>query len=71
MALLEGTTVWLKTGGPAMSIKFKTMNDTYQCSWFEGKNIKEHDFAEGQLTTEDPNANSISFSSNPKRNNRY
>jgi len=54
MAITEGTIVWLKTGSPAMTVKFKTASHEWFCTWFEGKSVKEHSFTEAQLTTEEP-----------------
>lgn len=50
-----GTIVWLKTGSPAMTVKFMTTSDEWECSWFVGNDVKEHSFSPDQLTTEDPN----------------
>jgi uncharacterized protein YodC (DUF2158 family) len=48
-----GDTVWLKIGGPKMSIrsidKFKIM-----CDWFEGKELQTAPFQPDQLTKQGP-----------------
>lgn len=56
MAINNGTIVWLKTGGPAMTVKFLTTSNLWLCTWFDKDNeVKEHSFSEEQLTEEDPN----------------
>lgn len=61
MQLKEGESVWLKSGGPEMTVKGENIanydNDVSKvvCSWFVKTEVKEHDFVEAQLTTEDPN----------------
>lgn len=54
-----GTVVWLKSGGPAMTVKSKTSKSSgylWLCSWFvENKiEVKEHAFTVVQLTIEKP-----------------
>lgn len=73
MTITNGSIVWLKTGGPAMTVKRLLANDKneYLCSWFIGNEVKEYIFSVEQLTTENPNGDSIYAKSNPKRNNSY
>ena len=57
MEIKEGTIVWLKSGGPAMTIK-EAMSERrlkWTCQWFEGVNIYQRDFWAHQLTTDNPN----------------
>jgi uncharacterized protein YodC (DUF2158 family) len=54
MLLQEGTSVWLKIGGPEMKVKAKTKRNTYLCTWFAGNEINEYEFSEEQITTENP-----------------
>ena len=54
MAIEEGSIVWLKTGGPAMTVKFKNSMGEWLCSWFVDEDVKEHSFTEEQLTEEEP-----------------
>lgn len=54
-SVLNGKVVWLKSGGPAMTVKFLNRASSWTCNWFAGDEIKEHDFAAEQLTETDPN----------------
>lgn len=54
MAIQGGAIVWLKSGSPAMTVKWKTSVGDWFCSWFVGSEVKEHAFDESQLTTKDP-----------------
>lgn len=48
--------VWLKTGGPAMTVKnFDSFHRVWRCTWFLNKKVEEYGFSTEQLTTEDPN----------------
>lgn len=71
MEIQDGAQVWLKSGGPQMTVKWKDMNDDWLCSWFVGTEIKEHSFSEAQLTTEDPNPSTVSSGSRPQSKNSY
>jgi Uncharacterized small protein len=55
MAIQSGTTVWLKSGGPCMTIKFFTAGKEWLCTWFAGDEIKEYTFMAEQLTENNPN----------------
>jgi uncharacterized protein YodC (DUF2158 family) len=49
-----GTIVWLKSGGPAMTVSEISSSDIF-CVWFvEGKKTGD-EFPEESLTTEKPN----------------
>lgn len=50
----NGNVVWLKSGGPAMTIAYLN-RDTVHCIWFLNGEVKEQDFYLPTLTTEDPN----------------
>lgn len=64
-----GMKVWLKTGGPCMTVKFKTANGEWLCSWFVGNDIKEHSFTAEQLTNENPTP-PIKITTSRSRGNR-
>ncbi|MNF06074.1 hypothetical protein D3C80_2059480 [compost metagenome] len=53
--ITKGMIVWLKTGGPAMSVKRKAVNGEWYCTWFDKNSVKEHGFAVEQLINQDPN----------------
>jgi uncharacterized protein YodC (DUF2158 family) len=56
MAIQDGSLVWLKSGGPAMTVKWEDENTGgWVCTWFVKNEIKEHSFSEHQLTETDPN----------------
>jgi len=57
MKLEEGKIVWLKSGGPKMTVKFfHQASQKWRCTWFDSKQqIMEAFFEEAQLTDEDPN----------------
>ncbi|WP_081663230.1 DUF2158 domain-containing protein [Flavobacterium subsaxonicum] len=48
----EGDVVKLKSGSPAMTVKFKTTMDLWCCSWFAKEELKEASFADEQLVVE-------------------
>lgn len=50
-----GTIVWLKSGGPMMTVKYLSQEGLWRCSWFVSEDVKEHPFSEEQLTIKDPN----------------
>lgn len=60
MAIQKGSTVWLKTGGPAMSVQhlywLNNNNDEgWMCSWFDENNkVHEHAFVTESLTEVNP-----------------
>lgn len=56
----RGMSVWLRSGGPEMSVKTQTGNGSWLCSWFVGADVKEHAFMAEQLTDQNPNAPAIS-----------
>lgn len=64
--LKAGLTVWLKTGGPAMTTKAIRPGGLWKCSWFVGTELKEGEFHPDQLTQEDPDKDS-----GPKMNVSY
>jgi uncharacterized protein YodC (DUF2158 family) len=54
MSIQNGTIVWLKSGSPSMTVKWKTINGDWLCAWFDKTTIKEHTFSLEQLTEENP-----------------
>lgn len=50
MIFKEGDIVILKSGGPTMTIKFKTSSDLWLCSWFVSGILHEGSFSEQQLS---------------------
>lgn len=53
--LKTGDTVWLKSGGPQMTIH-DIDNDNYSCRWFDEKNkLQRGTFKANDLTKENPN----------------
>lgn len=52
--LKAGTLVYLKSGGPQMTVKARLANGYYMCSWFVGTKLFEGQFAADQLTEQDP-----------------
>ncbi len=52
--LKPGTVVWLKSGGPAMTIKENVDKSYVICGWFNGSKLHESKFSTYQLTTDDP-----------------
>jgi len=61
----EGMTVWLNEGSVPMSLKLKTPNNMWRCTWFIGANVKEWDFLPSQLTNEAPKGASVKDESDP------
>lgn len=62
MAIDKGSIVWLKTGGPSMTVKYNVspyvaVGEEWVCSWFDNGKINEHNFSVEQLTETDPNLN--------------
>jgi uncharacterized protein YodC (DUF2158 family) len=53
MAIQSGTLVWLKSGGPKMTVKSHQSNG-WICTWFLNLEPKEHVFNENQLVEEEP-----------------
>lgn len=60
MSIKIGSTVWLKTGGPSMSVQhefwlFNGKVKGWMCAWFdENHKVQQHSFAEDSLTEENP-----------------
>lgn len=53
----EGAIVWLRSGGPAMTVKWLDENNGgWICCWFDGKKLLDGLFSEEQLTETDPNS---------------
>jgi uncharacterized protein YodC (DUF2158 family) len=42
--LAVGSTVQLKSGGPAMTVMRQVNSGDYQCTWFDGNSPKQWDF---------------------------
>lgn len=57
---LKGDVVWLKTGGPKMTVSNPNAtamhsDDTLcECTWFEGGTVKTYKFVPETLTMENP-----------------
>lgn len=50
-----GDIVYLKSGGPAMTINGKSKTGTeWSCAWFVDNNIKSADFRSDALTKDNP-----------------
>ena len=54
-----GDVVRLKSGGPQMCI-VTTGSRGCQCEWFDGSDVKKHDFIFETLVKENPDDNEIS-----------
>ena len=51
----KGTIVWLKSGGPAMTINvFHNPTKRYRCKWFVGTELNYGEFYEEALTDTKP-----------------
>lgn len=58
----KGAVVWLKSGGPAMTVKVDISRKEWICTWFTPQSeIREHTFFVEQLTDKDPNSYLSSF----------
>lgn len=56
MQIVPGMIVWLKSGGPKMTVKTKHLSNMRICSFFNDNNeYNERHIAEEQLTNTDPN----------------
>lgn len=53
--VLNGKIVWLKSGGPAMTVKKPNGPGKWICDWFVGEEVRSHEFSPAQLTDTDPN----------------
>lgn len=62
MKIEQEKIVWLRSGGPPMTVKFEIDDKEWVCSWFVQCEIREHVFTEKQLTDKDPNPGSIGIS---------
>ena len=51
-----GDLVWLKSGGPKMTVRRIDDNNKCACTWFDEKKQCEGTFYLEQLTDQDPNA---------------
>jgi len=51
-----GKIVWLKSGGPKMTVGNKNVHDSryVRCAWFIGNDLKEGEFHIDQLTEVEP-----------------
>lgn len=53
--LKVGDVVYLKSGGPAMTVnKVLSERDNAECTWFQDNELKDHIFNQGSLTKENP-----------------
>lgn len=50
----NGSVVWLKSGGPAMTVSYSNHEKVY-CVWFLNGEVKGQEFYSQTLTAEDPN----------------
>lgn len=56
MDIKIGDVVWLKSGGPAMTVREHGRFEGYfSCNWFYNGDVKYEDFHISQLTKEKPN----------------
>lgn len=55
MAIQNGTIVYLRSGGPAMTISGEDSRG-YNCVWFEGKEFKQASIEEEALSVTPPSA---------------
>lgn len=57
MTIKRGSIVWLKSGGPKMTVMWEgDYRSSWVCTWFNEKDeVKEYIFPEPALTEEDPN----------------
>ena len=55
MIVKEGMIVWLKTGGPAMTVSSLARPNTWICKWFVGTKLSHSQFKSEDLTDKDPN----------------
>ena len=53
-SLKIGDVVWLKSGGPSMTIKEYSEKDYFICNWFENTKIRESKFNANQLCKVNP-----------------
>lgn len=53
-----GAVVWLKSGGPKMTVGVEYAAGEFYCSWFVGAEHKSAKFTLEQLTHEDPDSSS-------------
>ena len=58
----KGDVVWLKSGGPKMTIKSTSKLDICTCIWFQFGEIQSFEFEFELLTLSDPFSNSDEFS---------
>lgn len=72
MNIKHGATVWLKSGGPKMTVDGVSMGKNWVCKWFVGQTLSHGTFHEDALTTEDPNTLIVgtAHGGNPKANNK-
>lgn len=50
----SGTVVWLKSGGPAMTVSYTSDRKAY-CIWLLDGEVRQFEYYKDSLTTEDPN----------------
>jgi uncharacterized protein YodC (DUF2158 family) len=50
----KGDLVWLKSGGPKMTVKSSEPDSKYTCIWFQHGEIQHHTFERVTLTKSDP-----------------
>lgn len=55
MAIDKGSIVWLKSGGPKMTVKqYLNVAKTWECHWFETHTLMRGEFTLEELTETDP-----------------
>lgn len=60
-----GTIVWLKSGGPPMTVSSRVEMGHVECSWFEGGKFNARRINVNALTDVDPSADVPKEGTNP------
>ena len=59
MEIKHGAIVWLKSGGPKMTVNGISAPQKWACSWFLNNKLEHGVFHESALTTTDPNTPNV------------
>ena len=73
MEIKTGMVVWLKSGGPKMTVNCQESPNQWVCQWFDGIHPYKEIYHAEQLTNENPLKNDHLgiYTSNPRRNNYF